>query len=280
MNWPNTSDWSDGDIEYLRMSASEHGMLPDQFAAPMMNESGLRATARNPGDVSRPAVAVGLIQFLANTLHGLGWTGDMDSFRALPVSSQLRYVRAYYGHYKGRLVNATAVYMATFTPAFLKHAGEPDYVICGRLKTNAELSSTQNEAFYTQNRSFDRARGTYEWPADNGKAVYKGKGWICVQDLTDTIAATCVGPRWAEFVDRCAGSVAPAWPPPMVTIADVQRGLQAIGYDVGPVDGTDGPKTQAAVLAFQTAEGIKADGIAGVETRNRLEQLAAKVLPP
>lgn len=48
-------------------------------------------------------------------------------------------------------------------------------------------------------------------------------------------------------------------------IAEIQRALLARGYDLGPAgaDGDAGPKTIAAVMAFQRAAGLVADGIAG-----------------
>ncbi len=50
-----------------------------------------------------------------------------------------------------------------------------------------------------------------------------------------------------------------------MTTAEIQRALLARGYDLGPVgaDGDAGPRTIAAVMAFQRAAGLVADGIAG-----------------
>lgn len=50
-----------------------------------------------------------------------------------------------------------------------------------------------------------------------------------------------------------------------MTIAEIQRALLTRGYDLGPAgaDGDAGPKTIAAVAAFQRAAGLVADGIAG-----------------
>lgn len=50
-----------------------------------------------------------------------------------------------------------------------------------------------------------------------------------------------------------------------MTIAEIQRALLARGYDLGPAgaDGDAGPKTIAAVTAFQRAAGLVVDGIAG-----------------
>ena len=60
---------------------------------------------------------------------------------------------------------------------------------------------------------------------------------------------------------------------PMVAIGDsgdavttLQTELNAQGYDCGEVDGVFGQNTLNAVIAFQTANGLAADGIVGVQT--------------
>lgn len=53
-------------------------------------------------------------------------------------------------------------------------------------------------------------------------------------------------------------------------VEDLQKKLAAAGFDPGPLDGSFGPKTQAAVRAYQTAKGLGVDGIVGPETRASL----------
>ena len=43
-------------------------------------------------------------------------------------------------------------------------------------------------------------------------------------------------------------------------VASVQRALARLGYDPGPADGAPGPKTRAAIRAFQAAAGLPVDG--------------------
>ena len=65
--------------------------------------------------------------------------------------------------------------------------------------------------------------------------------------------------------------------PPMVSygsrgdaVRKLQELLNALGYDCGSVDGIFGSKTKAAVLAFQKANGLGADGIVGPLTWGKL----------
>lgn len=60
-------------------------------------------------------------------------------------------------------------------------------------------------------------------------------------------------------------------------VRNMQNMLNSLGYAVGTADGIFGAKTETAVKAFQTAEGLKADGIAGPQT---LEILAARSSEP
>ncbi|MEM9005371.1 MAG: peptidoglycan-binding protein [Cyanobacteria bacterium P01_F01_bin.86] len=52
----------------------------------------------------------------------------------------------------------------------------------------------------------------------------------------------------------------------MKIVKDIQRQLKAFGFDPGPIDGRFGPKTEKAVLAFQTAKGLVKDGVVGSQT--------------
>ncbi len=59
-------------------------------------------------------------------------------------------------------------------------------------------------------------------------------------------------------------------------IKKVQTALAARGYQPGPLDGREGPKTQKAIKAFQQDSGLDPDGVVGALTANRLftEQLS------
>lgn len=56
----------------------------------------------------------------------------------------------------------------------------------------------------------------------------------------------------------------------------MQKRLKALGYLSGSADGSYGTATKAAVIAFQTANGLSVDGKAGMTTLNRLYSAEAK----
>lgn len=58
-------------------------------------------------------------------------------------------------------------------------------------------------------------------------------------------------------------------------IAGLQGHLAAFGFDPGPVDGVYGPRTAAAVAAFQRSKGLEPDGVLGPVTWIALGKAAA-----
>ncbi len=48
-----------------------------------------------------------------------------------------------------------------------------------------------------------------------------------------------------------------------MTVKQMQCLLTYLGYDPGPIDGLDGPRTQAALACFRADRGVGAEGLAG-----------------
>ncbi len=59
-------------------------------------------------------------------------------------------------------------------------------------------------------------------------------------------------------------------------VKDLQGRLHTLGYYNGELDGEFGPATKEAVIAFQKANGLGADGIVGEETKALLFSSSAK----
>jgi peptidoglycan hydrolase-like protein with peptidoglycan-binding domain len=62
-------------------------------------------------------------------------------------------------------------------------------------------------------------------------------------------------------------------------VSELQRRLTALGYFSGPVTGTFGPLTQTAVISFQQANGLTADGIVGAGTSDALRRATVPQTP-
>ena len=174
-----TNDWQDSDIAELVALAGRLGAKPLDLAGCWMNESGLSTKAWN-----RNGDASGLFQLMPATARGLGFFGDMATFRMLSVAQQLHWAEKYYGPHRGQLVTPGACYLCTFLPAYMPYAGRPLFVLC---------SPTLHPEWYQANLGFDHTH----------------KGYINVQDLTDAMNRATVGPRWEEFAARVRAAMEP-----------------------------------------------------------------------
>jgi peptidoglycan hydrolase-like protein with peptidoglycan-binding domain len=53
-------------------------------------------------------------------------------------------------------------------------------------------------------------------------------------------------------------------------VVELQKRLTSLGYNTGGVDGDFGPKTKAAVIAFQQRNDLEPDGVVGSKTWDAL----------
>jgi peptidoglycan hydrolase-like protein with peptidoglycan-binding domain len=57
-----------------------------------------------------------------------------------------------------------------------------------------------------------------------------------------------------------------------LSLRQVQTALKTAGFYKGPIDGKTGPQTKEAIKAFQKANDLKPDGIAGKRTAEKLSK--------
>lgn len=74
-------------------------------------------------------------------------------------------------------------------------------------------------------------------------------------------AATQSGHEYLTFPASESHAVVEAHAPQIDIISSVQLELSGLGYNVGVVDGMMGPKTRAAIEAYQNAHGLPVDGM-------------------
>jgi len=68
------------------------------------------------------------------------------------------------------------------------------------------------------------------------------------------------------------------YPGPTIQLSpkQIQRALKSAGFYQGPIDGKIGPKTKEAIIKFQKANGLKADGIVGKKTSAELNMYLSR----
>ncbi len=244
MSWPLTTDLSVGFFLKHDAVCKDLGAAPLDSLLVQNAESGVRAAAQNP-----VTNASGLIQFMPSILKGLGWTKSPEDFRALTAVDQLPYVFRYFNAHRGKLTTAQRIYVAVFLPALIDDATSDDYVLSAR---GGKLGWA-----YAANAVFDSNRDYV----------------ITLGELGEAIRRNARGKRWEEIYWRATGSG-----PSLVELADyglrttmgIQQALARLGFNPGPLDGFAGPSTTHALLSFQVAKGITADGIPGPVTRDAL----------
>lgn len=248
-----TRDWTDDDCVKITEIANELRCSVVDLLGVMWVESGCRANAQHPR-----GPATGLIQWEPDArglYHGL----SRYLFASLGVTGQLPYVREWFLPHRGKLTNAARIYTAVFLPAFIDESVDSNYVMAD---TDGRLAWA-----FRANPIFDR--------------LGNGDGKIQVWELANAIRHEAHGGRWEELMRRVHADpisfapTIPATPIPMQEealrdITELQKALATLGYNPGPSDGILGPRTRAALTAFQSAHGLPTDGEPGYLTRGRI----------
>lgn len=220
----------------------------------MFSESGCIAHATN----GAPYHAVGLIQFMPDTLKWMGWTQGYEAFRHVDAVGQLPYVVRYFQAFEKQgkpWASAGRLYQATFLPGTLATDHGEESILVAR---DGRLGWA-----YSANAVFDE----------------NGDGMITIAELTSAVFRNCRGARYVEILERLGmldGDDADKRPtldpdgdgvPDIVSCLHLQTALERLGFDPGPIDGLFGPKTRAGIVAFQKSRELPETGRPDAELR-------------
>lgn len=109
-------------------------------------------------------------------------------------------------------------------------------------------------------------------PGSIGKAASHGCVRMQNQDVNALYDLVDLGTPVKIIGQAALGRILQEGVAPGYDVSQVQQMLAVLGYFRGDVDGFFGPITKQAVIDFQTAEGLVADGIVGPQTYNALQK--------
>lgn len=163
------------------------GVDPVDLLAVAANESGCNPHAWNEG-----GRAAGMWQLTPAGAGAAGWPADQTHrFSMLSAEEQWPFWERYFGLHRDQLKSRAAAYVATYLPALLSLADNPDALLCAKDgRTDAphpeRWSEKERIGWYTGNVGFDRGH----------------TGEIHVRDLLAAIdrSTLAMGGVWADYV--------------------------------------------------------------------------------
>jgi len=207
----------------------------------------------------------------------IGWVGDSGNAEQTPPHLQIE------------LVDPSGVFVNPY--ASLKAAGSGAAAVICRQTDVSSVSTLVNKthplrigdhgAAVTQLQHFLSSLGHDVGPADGVFGPKTLAGLRQFQERQGLNPDGVIGSETRNAIHRVADSIPAAAvldesgrvlrPGARGTdVAQLQRVLALAGYDPGGADGILGPRTQAAIEAFQTVVGLIVDGKVGPNTRAKL----------
>jgi hypothetical protein len=267
--------WREADYDRLLAEGEAGGFAPIMLGTVIGAESEFRTDIPN----KEGSGAEGLTQMMPDVLLSLGWKPGLPAYDAAggdfsraPVSVQLDFAYKYFAYWRRRFglakwASRAQMYLANFLPADLPHGKDEGFILAGQ---------GRRTKVYEQNwRALDRNR--------DGKILVAEVELF----LVDAISRRAKSPFtvFLEGVQRARrrrglleveyhNDHADTGLQDVGDVRQVQAALTRHGFDPGPVDGIPGPKTTAAVRAFQASRGLVVDGLVGVASWSALARPA------
>lgn len=140
--------------------------------------------------------------------------------------------------------------------------------VCDRLVLTGDLPSS----FAVD----DRDAAVYDEVVEQAVRAFQQRRGLLVDGVVGSSTYTVLdGARW-HLGDRVLRYL-PGRPLEGDDVGELQKRLAGLGFTPGKVDGIHGPETDGAVLSFQIAVGLTADGTVGPETMRAFEALRRSV---
>lgn len=173
-----------GPIFYKKLLqiSSDVGMKPEDVLNVMSLESGLDPTAHN-----KNGNASGLVQFMPDTLKGLGFQGSHSDFRELNAVQQLDYVKKWLQgltNQNGGPLTAVSYYIGNFLPVALKLPGVKNK------KRNTIIVARNPKRPHLPGVDIKRERSYYK---ANPVLDYNKDGFITYGDIEDILKQYAAG---------------------------------------------------------------------------------------
>lgn len=125
----------------------------------------------------------------------------------------------------------------------------------------SEHSDQDYGAFYDPNRTWS------EWASSTGAGAVAPAAASLWPTSNDTVVLTGIATNVLPLRRGARGA----------QVAVLQGLLKETGNDPGSVDGDFGPRTEAAVKAFQRARGVQPTGVVDAATLHQLGEMLARV---